>query len=226
MKNISFFVLFSGVFLFSCSNNKPGDEKMRACLSKELSNKAIVVSFDQQDGLAREKDGIKYYEGYFNAEIKFIANLNQFKAGDKYKIIRGTVSFMKTENGWNCQSFDLSAANLVKIKEQGDPSTHINAGDNNLTEASEQTNNKGASEDTLTVKQASPTSATRYAVINDPDGFTNVREGIGTESKIIDKIYEGEKFEVFPSAQNSWWLVVTKSNKKGYIHKSRVKLVD
>jgi len=131
MKRIFFVYTLASLFcLVSCNNSsidKPSDDKMRECLGNELANKVIIESYIQEDGLTREKDGVKYYEGYFNADIKFIANYNNFKVGEQYKIIKGTVAFMKTENGWNCQSFDMSAANLVKIKVQGENSDHINS---------------------------------------------------------------------------------------------------
>lgn len=128
-------VLIFCSFLFSCQSklDKPYDEKMKSCLTNELANKAIVVKYEQQDGLSSEKDGIKYYVGYFNAEIKFVANYNNlYTAGQKYKIVKGIISFMKTENGWNCQSFDLSASTLIKIKDEGDNNTHISSSNSDL----------------------------------------------------------------------------------------------
>jgi hypothetical protein len=64
------------------------------------------------------------------------------------------------------------------------------------------------------------------AVINDPDGYTNVRNGMSTDAKIIDRLFEGEHYEVFPSTDNNWWVVYTQSNVKGYVHKSRVRIID
>ena len=64
------------------------------------------------------------------------------------------------------------------------------------------------------------------AVINDPDGYTNVRNGMSAEAKIIDRLYEGEHYEVFPSTDSNWWVVYTQSNVKGYVHKSRVRIID
>jgi len=123
--SIFVFGIFSSC-IFSCKD-KPSDDQLKECLANELSNKALIESFEQQDGLTREKDGVKYYEGYFNAEIKFVSNSSTFNAGDRYKIIKGTVSFMKTEKGWNCQRFDMPVSNLVKIKEQGESSEHIDS---------------------------------------------------------------------------------------------------
>ena len=64
------------------------------------------------------------------------------------------------------------------------------------------------------------------AIIQDPDGYTNVRNGMSTNAKIIDRLFEGEHFEVFPSSDNNWWVVYTQSNVKGYVHKSRIKIIN
>jgi hypothetical protein len=64
------------------------------------------------------------------------------------------------------------------------------------------------------------------AIIQDKDGYTNVRNGMSMNSKIIDRIYLGEQFEVFPSTDDNWWLVYTPSNIKGYVHNSRIKIIN
>ena len=64
------------------------------------------------------------------------------------------------------------------------------------------------------------------AIIQDPDGYTNVRNGMSTNAKIIDRLFEGEHYEVFPSSDNNWWVVYTQSNVKGYVHKSRIKIIN
>jgi hypothetical protein len=240
-KKISLGISAFYMLICSCnflSKDKPTDDKMKECLGNELANKAIIVSYEQQDGLTREKDGVKYYEGYFNAEIKFIANSANYKAGEQYKIIKGTISFMKTENGWNCQSFDMSASNLVKIKEQGESSDHINAKEDNLPKQvlnQDDPQNESSitpppppnTSTSANTKSANTKSAKKYiAVINDPDGYTNVRDGMSTNAKIIDRLSEGENFEVFPSSDNNWWIVYTQSKVKGYVHKSRIKIIN
>jgi hypothetical protein len=77
--------------------------------------------------------------------------------------------------------------------------------------------------------QANPEQTTKkkyIAIIQDPDGYTNVRNGMSKNSEIIDRLFEGENYEVFPSSDNNWWLVYTQSNVKGYVHKSRIKIIN
>mgnify|MGYP001095724629 FL=1 len=75
-------------------------------------------------------------------------------------------------------------------------------------------------------KDLKPTIKKYIAIIQDPDGYTNVRNGMSTNAKIIDRLFEGEHYEVFPSSENNWWVVYTQSNVKGYVHKSRIKIIN
>ena len=64
----------------------------------------------------------------------------------------------------------------------------------------------------------------RRAVIDDPDGFTNVRAEPNAESAVVAKVKRGEvftfTFEV--SSRDSEWCAVTPaSGKKGYMHADR-----
>ncbi len=75
-------------------------------------------------------------------------------------------------------------------------------------------------------KSGQSTNKKYIAIIQDPDGYTNVRNGMSTNSKIIDRLFEGEHYEVFPSSDSNWWVVYTQSNVKGYVHKSRIKIIN
>ncbi|MEG2077859.1 hypothetical protein [Chryseobacterium sp.] len=113
-----FLILLSFFTLINCNNEhskKPDENVIKECLSNYFSNKIKINSYQHIDGLPKEKDGVKYYEGYFNAEINFISNYENFKAGDEYKIIKGVLHFMKTENGWNCQEFDFTGSQFIKL---------------------------------------------------------------------------------------------------------------
>ena len=65
--------------------------------------------------------------------------------------------------------------------------------------------------------------------IYDKDGYTNIREGKGTNTPIIAKINSGEPIDVLENldgdvndSDRGWYLVQTKDSKKGYVHKSRI----
>ncbi|NET38703.1 MAG: SH3 domain-containing protein [Cyanothece sp. SIO1E1] len=73
--------------------------------------------------------------------------------------------------------------------------------------------------------KASESSAFRevQAIIDDPDGYTNVRSGPGTQHEIIARVFEGEVFYTAPQPDD-WWPVRTKDNKLGYMHISRIEV--
>src|SRR5689334_23302151 len=64
------------------------------------------------------------------------------------------------------------------------------------------------------------------AVVKDPDGFVNIREGVTTQSKIIDTLSNGRLVYMLPEETNSNWISVDynkgKEHRTGYVHKSRV----
>ncbi len=61
------------------------------------------------------------------------------------------------------------------------------------------------------------------AVIDDIDGYTNIRSGPGTQYEIVSKVADNEIFYIV-SQQGNWWKVKTKEGKYGYIHNSRIRL--
>ncbi|MFN5886644.1 MAG: SH3 domain-containing protein [Flavobacteriales bacterium] len=69
-------------------------------------------------------------------------------------------------------------------------------------------------------------SAYRKAVISDPDGYTNVRQGKSVEYSIVARIYENEVFYVIPSSSSNWYSVLTKAGVQGYVHNSRIRFVN
>ncbi len=70
-----------------------------------------------------------------------------------------------------------------------------------------------------------PTRAEERGVINDPDGFTNVRAGAATDSAIVAKVKAGEVFTFeHRGAEFAEWVKVTLgSGKTGWMHASRVR---
>ena len=60
--------------------------------------------------------------------------------------------------------------------------------------------------------------------IYDNDGYTNLRDGKGSNFSIIAKINSGQHIEVLDNPdEENWYLVQTKDEQKGYVHKSRIK---
>lgn len=62
-------------------------------------------------------------------------------------------------------------------------------------------------------------------VINDKDGYTNVREAPFNDAKVINTITDKEYFYYVPNSNSEWWQVSRKDDMKaiaGYVHKSRI----
>lgn len=63
-------------------------------------------------------------------------------------------------------------------------------------------------------------------MIDDPDGYTNVRAGRGTDHEIVATVVDGEVFYVIPQGDDEdWWPVRTADGLSGFIHHSRIRLV-
>jgi len=62
------------------------------------------------------------------------------------------------------------------------------------------------------------------AIIEDPDGYTNVRSRRSASSDIVARVYEGERFYTYIQNRN-WWQIKTRDGKVGYMHVSRIKIV-
>lgn len=72
------------------------------------------------------------------------------------------------------------------------------------------------------------TASAQIAIINDRDGFTNIREKASSQSKIVDTLSNGRLVYCFKGEAEGDWLPVDYNGKtySGYIHKSRVQLIE
>ncbi len=61
------------------------------------------------------------------------------------------------------------------------------------------------------------------AVIDDPDGYTNVRSGRSSSSPIVAVVRAGEVFSTSRQAGN-WWQVKTASGQVGFMYASKIRL--
>jgi len=63
----------------------------------------------------------------------------------------------------------------------------------------------------------------QIGIINDPDGYVNIRQDKSAQSKVIGKICEGDRFYYYSVTDSDWWKIQTYyGNQSGYVHKSRI----
>jgi len=65
----------------------------------------------------------------------------------------------------------------------------------------------------------------RLAKIDDADGYSNVREGKGTNYMIKLKLDQKDIFFVYPNYTETWWMIEKLDCEKGYVNKNRIKLI-
>ena len=65
-------------------------------------------------------------------------------------------------------------------------------------------------------------SRSKRGVINDVDGFTNIRSGQSTASEIIGRAVTGEVFHYWELPGN-WWVVETEAGVRGFMFHNRIK---
>ncbi len=65
-------------------------------------------------------------------------------------------------------------------------------------------------------------SQSKIGIINDKDGYVNVRLDKTSKSQILGKIYKDEYFTYFENTNSNWWLIEHKNGEVGYVHKSRI----
>ena len=92
----------------------------------------------------------------------------------------------------------------------------------------EEANSKHAPRQQAQASQSSQSARLHRAVINDPDGYTNVRGGKSANTAIVGVVYEGQYFYVQKGGGN-WWKVYrdnSTSSYWGYMHNCRIRLLD
>ena len=75
-----------------------------------------------------------------------------------------------------------------------------------------------------------PVASTGPAIIQDKDGYTNVRKEPSTKAKVIHKLMDKEVFFAYPPVKENGWVEVCYQNKQGelssgYVHGSRILLL-
>lgn len=71
-----------------------------------------------------------------------------------------------------------------------------------------------------------PTEAfTLAAVIDDPDGFTNIRSGGSTQAAIVGKVLDGETFLTYKQ-RGPWWRVRKADGTTGFMFRKYIRLIE
>lgn len=91
------------------------------------------------------------------------------------------------------------------------------------TEAATITPDKGTADPSSAPAPAE--AFTLAAVIDDPDGFTNIRSGQSTKAAIVGKILEGEKFLTYKQP-GQWWRVQKADGTTGFMFRKYIRLVE
>ncbi|MBL9071009.1 MAG: YARHG domain-containing protein [Sphingopyxis sp.] len=66
---------------------------------------------------------------------------------------------------------------------------------------------------------------TLAAVIDDPDGFTNIRSAQSSKAEIVGKVLDGEKFLTYKQG-GQWWRVRKADGTTGYMFRKYIRLVE
>jgi len=74
-------------------------------------------------------------------------------------------------------------------------------------------------------KPAPAEAFTLAAVIDDPDGFTNIRSGQSTKAAIVGKVLEGETFLTYKQP-GQWWRVRKADGTTGFMFRKYIRLVE
>ncbi len=64
-----------------------------------------------------------------------------------------------------------------------------------------------------------------FGIIQDKDGYTNIRYSPDSKAKILGTVKNDELIFIFDAKDSKGWYDMVSSNLKGFIHKSRVKLL-
>ncbi|HJS11264.1 YARHG domain-containing protein [Sphingopyxis sp.] len=93
------------------------------------------------------------------------------------------------------------------------------------TEAAILPDEKGVAETPGTASDGPAEAFTLAAVIDDPEGFTNIRSERSAKSTIIGKVLDGEKFLTYKQS-GAWWRVRKADGTTGFMFRKYIRLVE
>lgn len=74
----------------------------------------------------------------------------------------------------------------------------------------------------LLISSISFAQSNNFGLIQDPDGFVNVRDEASTKSKVVDKLNNGEVVSFAGDSENQFINVLYAKHGFGYVHNSRI----
>jgi hypothetical protein len=77
--------------------------------------------------------------------------------------------------------------------------------------------------DLLAEYQSADTAKSKRGVINDPDGYVNIRKEMNAQSKVLGKIVKKEIFNYWEVPGSNWCVVKTQEGIFGFVYKDRIK---
>lgn len=63
----------------------------------------------------------------------------------------------------------------------------------------------------------------KIGLIDDPDGYVNLRKGMSVDAEIVSRIERTESFYYWEIPDKNWWFVQKRDGIKGFVHKSRIR---
>ncbi|OWP83052.1 hypothetical protein BWK59_12595 [Flavobacterium davisii] len=227
---------FTPFDLKDTTNNKIIEFKKKLSIFEESNQTLEDLDFDQLSILINNET----FE-----ESKSFVNSEWFKYFiDKYDLSHYYNDFMKLA----IENQDILAVKILINKGYIFRKEEVEIAENIKNEALEKIklnrNNNGMDEDSnpvFYVDEKSKFSEILSMIVMkfknnqifDKDGYTNLREGRGVETKVLEKIKTGEHIIVLDNPErvfqntededgNSWYLIETKNGTKGFVHKSRI----
>lgn len=76
--------------------------------------------------------------------------------------------------------------------------------------------------DLLTMSQYNDLEKSRTAIIDDSDGYTNIRAEQNTKSDIVGRIEQKTFFNYWATPSN-WYIVQTKDGLRGFVYKDKIR---
>jgi hypothetical protein len=77
--------------------------------------------------------------------------------------------------------------------------------------------------DADTLQQTAVSGKGKRGVINDPDGYVNIRKEMNAQSKVLGKIVKKEIFNYWEVPGSNWCVVKTQEGIFGFVYKDRIK---